>query len=377
MQRKKPLGRRAFLKFGVYSLSAGALSILFPDLGASAFAGTETEALAALISAAKGEGRLNVIALPPHWANYGGILQAFHQRYGVRVHSASPNASSAEELQAIRALKGQSRAPDIVDVGPSFALIGQHKHLFAPYQVATWDTIPAAMKDPEGHWYGDYFGVISFAVNRRVVKSVPQRWADLQRAEFKGQIALNGSPLRSGSAFGAVWAAALGNGGSLDDITPGIAFFADLAKRGNYIPVGAMPATLENGQTPIVVDWDYLNLAYRRQFSRRVDVSVHIPVEGVFGNYYCQAISRYAPNPSAARLWEDFLYSDAGQLLYLKGFAHPARFNDLVKRGVIPDALLSQLPPSRLYQEVKFPNAAQTRKAQDTVGRLWQKRVWA
>ncbi|HCA27978.1 MAG TPA: iron ABC transporter substrate-binding protein, partial [Betaproteobacteria bacterium] len=170
MQRKKPLGRRAFLKFGVYSLSASALGVILPGLSASVFAGTNAEALSALIDAAKSEGRLNAIALPPNWANYGEILQTFHQRYGIRVHNASPNASSAEELQAIRALKGQSRAPDIVDVGPSFALIGQRENLFAPYQVAAWDTIPAAMKDPEGHWCGDYFGVISFAVNRSVVK---------------------------------------------------------------------------------------------------------------------------------------------------------------------------------------------------------------
>lgn len=365
-------GRRAFLKLGAYTLGAGALSTVFPGLASNAFAGTSSEAL---IKAAMDEGKLNVIALPPNWANYGAIIPAFKKKYGLRVHSASPNASSAEELQAIRALKHQTRGPDAVDVGPSFALIGQKEGLFMPYKVPTWDSIPEGMKDPEGHWYADYFGVISFGVNRQVVKNAPRNWEDLKRPEYKGQIALNGNPLRAGAAFGAVWAAALGNGGSLDDITPGIEFFADLAKRGNYIPVAAKPATLENGQTPITVDWDYLNLAYRKQFAKHVKIDVHIPENGVFGNYYCQAISRFAPNPNAARLWEDFLYSDAGQLLFLEGYAHPARFNDMVKRGVIPEALMAELPPSEPYQQVKFPNAAQTKKAQDTVGKLWQKMV--
>ncbi|AOU99232.1 iron ABC transporter substrate-binding protein [Acidihalobacter yilgarnensis] len=372
MSQNEQRGRRAFLKMGVYSLGAGALGGLLPGLGSRAMAAGTGEAL---IEAAKREGRLNVIALPPNWANYGEIIPAFHHKYGLRVTSASPNASSAEELQAVRTLKGQSRAPDVVDVGPSFALIGQKEGLFAPYKVPTWDSIPEGMKDPEGHWYGDYFGVISFGVNTSVVKHIPRDWADLKRPEYKGQIALNGNPLRAGAAFGAVWAAALGNGGSLDDITPGVEYFADLAKRGNYIPIAARPATLESGQTPITVDWDYLNLAYRKQFKGRVAIDVRIPETGVFGNYYCQAISRHAPNPSAARLWEDFIYSDAGQLLYLKGYAHPARFNDMVARGVIPESLMAELPPSEPYKNVRFPNAEQTKKAQDTVGKLWQKLV--
>ena len=365
-------GRRKFLKLSAQTLGAGLLTSVLPEFATPAWAADNTDAL---LKFARDEGRLNVIALPPNWANYGVIIPAFKKKYGLRVHNASPNASSAEELQAIRALKHQSRAPDTVDVGPSFAQIGQQQNLFMPYKVPTWDTIPDGMKDPQGHWYGDYFGVISFAANRHVVKQAPRSWDDLKRPEYKGQVALNGNPLRAGAAFGAVWAAALGNGGSLDDITPGIEFFAELAKRGNYIPVEAKPATLENGQTPITVDWDYLNLSYRKRFARHVDIEVHIPQHGVFGNYYCQAISRFAPHPNAARLWENFLYSDAGQLLYLQGYAHPARFNDLLKRGVIPEALMAELPPSAPYENVVFPDAAQTRKAQETVGQLWQKMV--
>ena len=372
MTQNRWRGRRDFLKLSAYALGAGALSTVFPGLSSSAPAANGADEL---IKSAVDEGRLNVIALPPNWANYGAIIAAFEKKYGLRVHGASPTASSAEELQAIRALKHQSRAPDTVDVDPAFAQIGREQGLFMPYKVSTWDTIPGGMKDAEGHWYGDYFGVISFGVNRHVVKQAPRSWDDLKHPKYKGQIALNGNPLRAGAAFGAVWAAALSNGGSLDDITPGIEFFADLAKRGNYIPIEAKPATLENGQTPIAVDWDFLNLSYRKQFARYVDIEVHIPEQGVFGDYYCQAISHFAPDPNAARLWENFLYSDAGQLLYLQGYAHPARFNDMVKRGVIPESVMAKLPPSATYENVAFSNAVQTRKAQETVGHLWQKMV--
>lgn len=328
-----------------------------------------------LIAAAKKEGALNTIALPPDWANYGEIMRRFTQKYGIRINNASPNASSAEELQAVRSLKGQKRAPDVLDIGPSFAIQGKQEGLFSPYKVSTWATIPDAMKDPEGYWFGGYFGVIAFGVNRSVVKTTPKRWADLKKSEYKGKVALNGDPRRAAAAFAGVWAAALANGGSLDDITPGIEFFAELKRLGNFIPVDATPATVQSGQTPITVDWDYLQLGYSKEFAGKLTWEVAVPEDGIFGNYYCQAISAYAPHPFAARLWEEFLYSDEGQILWLKGFAHPARFEDLLRRNVIPKDLLAKLPPAEPYKRVKFPTVEQTKKAQEAVAKLWGPKV--
>jgi putative spermidine/putrescine transport system substrate-binding protein len=50
----------------------------------------------------------------------------------------------------------------------------------------------------------------------------------------------------------------------------------------------------------------------------------------------CRRSARYAPNPNAAKLWMEHLYSDEGQLGWLKGYCHPIRFNDMVARGVDP-----------------------------------------
>ncbi|MCB0950478.1 MAG: ABC transporter substrate-binding protein, partial [Mycobacterium sp.] len=40
-----------------------------------------------LVKAAQAEGELNVIALPPDWANYGEIITAFSDKYGIKVNS--------------------------------------------------------------------------------------------------------------------------------------------------------------------------------------------------------------------------------------------------------------------------------------------------
>jgi putative spermidine/putrescine transport system substrate-binding protein len=329
-----------------------------------------------ILKEAKKEGRINTIALPPNWANYGEIMSTFQRRYGLKLTNDNPDASSAQENQAVRSLKGDPRAPDVLDVGPSFAIAGANEGLYAKYFNRYFGTVPRAMKDGRGFWVGDYWGVISFGVNRAVVRNVPKTWADLLKPEYKNRVALNGSPLSSGSAVAGVFSAALANGGSLGDIGPGIDFFARLKNAGNFIPVQATPQTIASGQTPIVVDWDYLNLAYIKEFpSARIAVSV--PTRGVYGAYYCQSINATAPHPWAARLWQEFLYSDAGQLLWLKGFSHPARFADMTRRKVIPKALLKALPAPALYAQVRFASAGQLTAARNKIAAEWPAKVGA
>lgn len=367
--------RREFLRLGVGGasalLGAAALPIFAPHAAAAEGAST-----AALAEAARQEKILNAIALAPDWANYGNIIQRFEKKYGLDVRSASPEATSAQELQAVRSLKRQERAPDVLDLGQPFALAGARDGLLAPYKVATWETIPADMKDAAGLWYADYFGIVSFGVNLSAVKVAPRSWSDLRKPEYRGMIALNGSPLGAGAAFAGVFAAALANGGSLDNIAPGISFFAELAASGNFTPVAAGAASLTSGQTPIVINWDYLNLAQGTKANAGAEVVTIIPDDATpFGNYYCQAISKYAPHPSAARLWMEFIYSDEGQLLFLEGFAHPVRFADLMSRGVVPDALLAKLPSADSYKSVRFPTIEQTTKAQKTLAADWARQV--
>jgi putative spermidine/putrescine transport system substrate-binding protein len=377
--------RRDFLK---KSAAAGVSLTTLPALLAACGGGGDTEGGGAkvpksgkdmsmdkLIASAKDEGTLNTIALPPDWSNYGEVMETYQRKYGVRINNANPNAASADEHEAAKALKGQERAPDVFDVGASFAPEGKKDGLYAQYRNSKWDTIPDFMKDPEGYWVGDYYGVIAFGINQDIVKNTPQDWEDLKRPEYEGQVALNGDPRSSSSAFSGVYAAALANGGSLDDIGPGIDFFADLKQRGNLIPVSVTPATIQNGQTPITIDWDYLDLGYGDALEGQVAFEVLVPPSGVFGNFYVQAINSDAPHPFAARLWQEFLYSDEGQLLWLEGYSHPARFEEMQKRGVIPQKLLDKLPPPEPYEKVQFPTQKQTDAATAQIKEEWGAKV--
>jgi putative spermidine/putrescine transport system substrate-binding protein len=388
---KQGLTRRQFVQRGALGAiglaSIGSIPAFLSACGSSSSSGGASASpsalptalgsggMAALETAAKAEGKLNTIALPPNWANYGKIISTFQSKYGITITNAAPNDTSAQELTAVETLKGQTRAPDVVDVGPSFAVQGAGKGLFAPYQVATWSTIPDSMKDAGGLWYGDYYGVISFGTNLNVQKNPPKDWSDLLNPRYHGQVAIDGDPRSANDAFSAVYAAALANGGSLDDIQPGIDFFAKLKKIGNYIPADALPANISKGSTPIAIIWDYLNLANKQTFAGNPPYAVSIPATGVYGGFYAQAISKTAPNPNAARLWQEFIYSDEGQLLYLEGFTHPARFADMATRNVIPASVMAAMPPAAAYANIQFATQAQIAAATQVVTAQWGPKV--
>jgi putative spermidine/putrescine transport system substrate-binding protein len=346
--------------------AAGGAATAAPAAGGAAMSMDE------LVAAAKGEGTLSTIALPHDWLNYGEMIENFKSKYGLQVNELDPNAGSGDEVQAIKANKDNKgpQAPDVIDVGFSFGPQAKTDGLTQPYKVATWDTIPDEVKDAEGHWYGDYYGVLAFALNKDAVKTIPQDWSDLLKPDYKGQIGLAGDPRTSNQAILTVYAAALANGGSLDDAKPGLDFFAKLNESGNLVPVIGKQATLV-GETPILITWDYLALGYRDQLKDNPAVEVVVPKSGVLAGVYVQAISAYAPHPNAAKLWMEYLYSDEGQLVWLKGYGHPIRYNDLAKNNKIPQDLAAKLPAAELYAKAAFPSVQQQDAAKKVITEGW------
>jgi putative spermidine/putrescine transport system substrate-binding protein len=174
-----------------------------------------------------------------------------------------------------------------------------------------------------------------------------------------------------------VYAAALASGGSLDNPQPGLDFFAKLNQAGNLVPIIAKQASFAKGETPVQIMWDYLALGARDTLAGNPEVEVVIPQSGVFAGVYVQAISAYAPHPNAARLWMEFLYSDEGQLLWLKGYPHPVRYDDLVKRSVVPADLAAKLPAAELYAKAVFPSLDQLNAANKLITSSWDSVVKA
>ncbi|PHP64795.1 iron ABC transporter substrate-binding protein [Zhengella mangrovi] len=335
-----------------------------------------------LVAAAKAEGMLTTIALPHDWCGYGGVIDGFKAKYPeITVNELNPDAGSADELEAIRANKDNKgpQAPDVIDVGLSFGPQAQSEGLIQPYKVSTWDEIPDAVKDADGYWYGDYYGVMSFMVNKDLIANTPADWSDLLKPEYKGSVALAGDPRASNQAILAVLAAGMSAGAKAGKEAgeAGLSMFAELNKAGNFVPVIGKAGTLAQGATPIVVMWDYNALSARDTLAGNPPVDVVVPKSGVLAGVYVQAISAYAPHPNAAKLWMEYLYSDEGQLAWLKGYCHPARFNAMASAGKIPQALLDALPPAASYEAAYFPTLDEQSANKEAVTGGWDSVVGA
>ncbi|PZF61847.1 ABC transporter substrate-binding protein [Curtobacterium sp. MCBD17_013] len=307
----------------------------------------------ALVKAADKEGQLNVITLPPSWANYGKIIAGFEKKYpGITINSANPNGSSADEVSAAKSQKGQSTAPDVFDIGT--AVLSQNLDLVAPYKVANWADIPTADKAADGGWYYDYTGLMSIGYDSSVIKTAPKSMKSLLGSAYKGKVAIKGDPTQANEAASAVYLAALENGGSAKDIQPGIDYFGKLKAAGNMLNVLPTQATVNSGETPVVVQWSYNNLAWGPAggSAGNPNWKTVIPKGTALGSYYNQAINVDAPHPAAARLWEEYIYSPKVQNLYLASGAYPATLAAMEKNGTVDKAVLAKVgdAPKSLVQ---------------------------
>jgi putative spermidine/putrescine transport system substrate-binding protein len=375
MQMLSTIGRRVIAGVAITVTSALAMTACAgtPAAGPSSASGVKAATatsladfgtMAQLEAAAKAEGALNVVALPRDWANYGEILDLFAKTYPeIKINEQSPDASSAEEIQAAKTNAGLDTAPDVFDLG--LAVTRQNTTIFAPYKVSKWSEIPANLKDDSGLYTGDYGGYMSIGYDSAKY-AAPASLNDLLGASYKGAVALNGDPTQAGAAFAAVGLATVQSGGTLDDFTPGIDFFAKMKTAGNLLKVDVTSATVKSGETPVVFDWDYLNAAHTKdKASWKVSI---LPGTG-YAAYYNQAINKDAAHPAAARLWEEFLYSDQAQNLWLKGGARPVRMEAMTAAGTIDKDLAAKLPAAP--QTSVVPTAAQSDAAGKLLGDKW------
>ncbi len=370
------ISRRNLLRGAAVAAGLAALPLAgCGSKGASSSSKKIGASLTEIAELAKKEGKVELIAYPKTWANYGGHFAAFQKKYGVKVEVQSPDISSAEELQAIKTLKGQANQPDVVDIGYSFTQTAISQNLITAYKPSHFDSIPAALKDPDGKWVGAYYGALSIGVNTKLVKK-PASFKDLLGPEYKGRVALPGDPRKGASSMATVFAASLANGGSLDDIGPGIDYFAQLAKAGNLVTISSVSSGLSTGQAAVTFDWNYNFLGIADQMKKSgVELDYWVPQDGIFGNYYAQPATIDSPQPNAARLWIDWLTSDEGSEQYALGGAVPARFTELSKAGKLSKKALDSLPDPEVLAKIKFPTIDQGNKANQTIASQWAQKV--
>lgn len=336
------------------------------------------DTLQEITQAAQAEGSLTLIATPDDWANYRTIIDGFEADFGIGVDVVLPFASSAEELEVVTNSAGQPGRPDVIDIGPSFTTEAVERGLVSAYKPTTWSQIPDSLKDADGQWIGTYFGLLTIGANTDLVDDVPTTWQELEDPRYRGQVVINDDPRKSGTGFAAVVAAALANGGSYDDITPGIDYFARLADQGNLRVEPITPEGVVAGEFPIMLDWAYNLAPVQRQLAGvGTQIEIHVPRDGIFGSYYAQAITNDPEHPCAARLWMEHLLGDAAAIGRLNGLAIPARFAAIDAYNLIPPAIAEILPSSNDIYALQFPTADQLAVMNQQLQDQWGAKVQA
>jgi putative spermidine/putrescine transport system substrate-binding protein len=333
-----------------------------------------------LIAAAKKEGTLNVIGLPATRATWSAIIKNFTKTYGIKIHQEYPAATSQQDISQAKTENHTTAAPDVFSLDMTVALA--NANLFAPYKVSTWNNIPVALKDPTGLWAAAYGGYMSIGYNPRygTITALNQ----LLQPKFRHAVALTASPaaelgfglngvMLTDPALNAVMMAGLAQGGRAAGIAAGVAWFAKLHSAGNLSPVTATPATIKAGTTPVVFNWDYLNQSAATGVA---GWRTFIPPGVTLGGYYAQAINKNAPHPAAARLWEEFLYSQArngGQNLFLQSGARPVELTAMTANGTINTPAAHRLPKTTAPPVFLTPTLATT--AASYLAANWTKEV--
>jgi putative spermidine/putrescine transport system substrate-binding protein len=286
----------------------------------------------ALVAAARQEGTLNLSAAPSSWAGYDALVSGFEAKFGVHAN-VMVSGDSAEQIAA-----AASRSPSPGGVPDVFALdedvAAAHTAMFAPYLVFYWLEIPGAFKDAQAYWYGDCGGYTSIGYDSSNLPPVTSV-TDLLQPAFKGAVGLDGNPTQGGGALAAVLLASVVDGGSVDDIGPGVQLFHQLAAAGNLVSRTSMSSG------GVTLDWDYVERGIAAGFAGWKFV---VPPDAL-GAYYAEAVNRNAPHPAAARLWEEYLFSDTGQNLCLQKGARPARMEAMTAEGVLDQAAATALGP--------------------------------
>ncbi len=318
----------------------------------------------ALYEAASKEGMVVSFDTGPTWANWAAQFAAFKKRYPA-VEMTYNDLGSAATVVALEKARNRPQA-DTAYYFAASAVDAVKKDVVAPFKPVNFDKLPDVFKDPDGKWFTIHSLTIAFVVNTKLVKDVPQSWADLLKPEYKNSIVYL-DPRSTGVGQVLTFAANFANGGDMNNVAPGPEYLGKLHKAGNVLRVvGTTPyAQFVKGEIPIWISYENDGLKAKYTDGLGDAVAVVIPKEASAAAPYGISLVKNAPHPNAGKLWLNFIMTEMGQGIFAQGFVRPS-----VPGVKLPDSVADKLPPAPQVRPLDV-QAAAAKKAE--IDALWAK----
>ncbi len=315
-----------------------------------------------LYAAAHKEGMVVSFDTGPTWANWAAQFAAFKTRYP-GVEMVYNDIGSATTVLTLEKSRNRPQA-DTAYYFAASALDAVKKDVVAPFKPVNFDKLPEVFRDPDGRWFTIHELVVAFIVNTKLVKTVPQSWADLLKPEYKNTIVYL-DPRSTGAGQVITFAANFGAGGDMRNIKPGLDYLGRLHKAGNVLRVfGTTPyAQFLKGEIPIWISYENDGLKAKYTDGLGDAVAVVIPKEASAAAPYAISLVKNDPNPNAGKLWLNFIMTNFGQEIFAAGYVRPS-----VPGVELPPAIAAKLPAAPQVRPLDV--AAAAAKA-DEVNKGW------
>lgn len=308
--------------FAGLGLLLAARALISPALAAS-FEGPELyPGERALADAATKEGIVVAGNVSLGLGNWAAVVRAFGIRYpGITVvHNDLGSTAVVAQLD-------RQREKPVMDTVYYFglnAIDAASRGLLQPFKPLNAERLPPAFRDPEGQWIVVHHMPVAILVNRKLVKTVPRSWADLQKPDYKGTIVYF-DPTTTTVGLMTALAANAAAGGTLDSLRPTFDYFAKLHRAGNVKSVETQTpyARFLRGEIAIWLTFEADGLR-ARQADGMEDAEVVLPSDGTAAAPYAMSMVKGAPDGEAAKLWMNFVMSEPAQKLFAEGFVRPA-----------------------------------------------------
>jgi putative spermidine/putrescine transport system substrate-binding protein len=321
---------------------------------------------AALYEKASKEGMVVSFDTGPTWANWGTMFKRFKKRYP-EVEMVYNDLGSAATVVTLDKARNRPQA-DTAYYFAGSAIDAAKKGLVAGFKPVNFAKLPGVYRHPDGEWFTIHQLTIAFLVNTKLVQNLPQSWADLLKPEYKNAVVYL-DPRSTGQGQVLTFAANFAAGGDMGDVQPGIDYLAKLHKAGNVLRVeGTTPyAKFLKGEIPIWIGYENDGLKAKYKDGMGDAVEVVIPKEATVAAPYAISLVKNGPNPSAGKLWLNYIMTDVGQSTFAEGFVRPS-----VPDVKLPEDIAARFPAAPQLRPLDLTKAA-ARKPEIDKG--WAKAV--